>query len=183
MVKIVVIGRGRVGGGLAQLWADRGHQVSALGRDGGDATGADVVVVAVAAAQIAEALGAVNGLAGQPTLDACNIYTERYDDFPSLSHQIQSIIGGPTAKAFSTNFASLYEQVGEQRVRPSNLYAADDGARPYAEQLSLDAGYEPVYVGPLTPGACLLEDSSGVTRALAAQCGPFFYRYAQPGQL
>jgi len=47
----------------------------------------------------------------------------------------------------------------------------------------VDAGYEPVYVGPLDPGARLLEDSSGLTRALAAQLGPFFYRYAQPGQL
>jgi 8-hydroxy-5-deazaflavin:NADPH oxidoreductase len=182
-VKIVVIGRGHVGGGLARLWSSRGHQVTSLGRDGGDATDAEVVVVAVAAVQIPNALGAVGGLDGQPTIDACNIYTERQDGFASLSHQIQSIIGGPTAKAFSANFASAYEQIGEQRVAPSNLYAADDGARPYAEQLSADAGYEPVYVGPLDPGARLLEDSSGLTRALAAQLGPFFYRYARPGQL
>jgi predicted dinucleotide-binding enzyme len=182
-VKIAVIGRGHVGGGLARLWSSSGHQVTAFGRGGGDATGADVVVVAVAAAQIPAALGAVVGLAGQPTIDACNIYTARQDDFGSLSHQIQSIIGGPTAKAFSTNFASAYERIGEQRVAPSNLYAADDAARPYAERLSVDAGYEPVYLGPLDPGARLLEDSSGLTRALAAQLGPFFYRYAQPGQL
>lgn len=172
-----------MGGGLARLWSDRGHRVSAFGRDGGDATGADVVVVAVAAAQIPAALGAVAGLAGQPTIDACNIYTDRQDGFASLSHQIQSVIGGPTAKAFSTNFAAAYDRIGEQRVTPSNLYAADDEARSYAEQLSVDAGYEPVYVGQLDPGARLLEDSSGLTRALAAQIGPFFYRYAQPGQL
>ena len=159
------------------------HNVIALGRDGGDATDADVVVVAVAAARIPDALGAVVGLAGQPTIDACNIYTDRQNEFPSLSHQIQSIIGGPTAKAFSTNFASAYDRIGEQRVAPSNLYAADDDARRYAEQLSVDAGYEPVYVGPLDPGARLLEDSSGLTRALGARLGPFFYRYAAPGQL
>ena len=182
-MRIVVVGRGHVGGGLARLWSRRGHQVTALGRGGGDATDADVVVVAVAAGQIPDALSVVVGLAGQPTIDACNIYVERDNGFRSLSHQIQSIIGGPTAKAFSTNFASAYEQVGEQRVAPSNLYAGDDDARRYAEQLSVDAGYEPVYVGPLDPGARLLEDSSGLTRALAAQLGPFFYRYAQPGQL
>jgi prephenate dehydrogenase len=51
-VKIVVIGRGHVGGGLARLWSSRGHQVSALGRDGGDASDAEVVVVAVAAAPL-----------------------------------------------------------------------------------------------------------------------------------
>ena len=178
-----MIGRGRVGGGLAHLWSSRGHQVTALGRDGGDAADAEVVVVAVGAAQISDALGSVTGLVGQPTIDACNIYAERHDGFASLSHQIQSIIGGPTAKAFSTNFASAYDRITEQRVPPSNLYAADDGARQYAEQLSIDAGYEPVYVGPLDPGARQLEDSSGLTRALAAQFGPFFYRYAPPGQL
>jgi 8-hydroxy-5-deazaflavin:NADPH oxidoreductase len=182
-MQIVVIGRGHVGGGLARSWSGRGHRVTALGRDGGDATDAEVVVVAVAAAQIPDALDAVVGLSGQPSIDACNIYTGRQNGYPSLSHQIQSIIGGPTAKAFSTNFASAYDRIGEQRVAPSNLYAADDGARRYAEQLSVDAGYEPVYVGPLDPGARLLEDSSGLTRALAAQLGPFFYRYAQPGQL
>ncbi|MGW4096770.1 MULTISPECIES: NAD(P)-binding domain-containing protein [unclassified Mycobacterium] len=182
-MEIAVIGRGHVGGGLARLWSAHGHQVRAFGREGGDAADADVVVVAVAAAQISEALGAVAGLAGQLTIDACNIYTDRHGDFPSLSHQIQSIIGGPTAKAFSTNFASLYDRIGEQRVAPSNLYAADDGARSCAEQLSVDAGFEPVYVGPLDPGARLLEDSSGLTRALAATSGPFFYRYAQPGRL
>jgi len=135
-----------MGGGLARLWSGRGRQVTALGRDGGDATDDKVVVIAVAAAQVPGALDAVSGLAGQPTTDACNIYTDRRHEFPSLSRQIQSIIGGPTAKTVS-------------------------------------AGYEPVYVGPLDPGARLLEDSSGLTRAVAAQLGPFFYRHAQPGQL
>jgi predicted dinucleotide-binding enzyme len=160
-----------------------GHQVTLIGREGGDAHAADVVVIAVAAAHIRDALAAVVGLAGRPTIDACNIYTERQDKNPSLSHYIQSIIGGPTAKEFSTNFAEAYPQIDRQRVSPSNLYAGDDEARPYAERLSIDAGFAPVYVGPLDPGARLLEDSAGLTRALAAQLGPFFYRYAQPGQL
>jgi predicted dinucleotide-binding enzyme len=95
------------------LWSSRGHQVTALGRGGGDATDAEVIVIAVAAAQISDALDTVVGLAGQPTIDACNIYTDRQTEFRSLSHQIQSIIGGPTAKAFSTNFASAYDRIGE----------------------------------------------------------------------
>ncbi|MDO3635146.1 NAD(P)-binding domain-containing protein [Mycolicibacterium arseniciresistens] len=181
-MKVTVIGRGNVGSGLGRLWSSRGHQVSLLGRDGGDASTADVIVVAVAATHIRDALDAVVGLAGQPTIDACNIYTGRHDNSRSLSHQIQSIIGGPTAKAFSTNFASIYTQVGDQRVPPSNLYATDDDARQYAEQLSIDAGFAPLYIGPLDPGARLLEDGAGLTRALAAQLGPFFYRYAPPGE-
>jgi 8-hydroxy-5-deazaflavin:NADPH oxidoreductase len=29
----------------------------------------------------------------------------------------------------------------------------------------------------------MLEDSSALTRAVAATLGPFFYRYARPGEL
>ncbi|MGW5614460.1 hypothetical protein [Streptomyces sp. NPDC003877] len=66
---------------------------------------------------------------------------------------------------------------------PGNFYAAEPGAKNITGQLIRDAGYDPVFIGDLTPGARLLEDSSGLTRALAAQIGPFFYRYAAPGQL
>ena len=46
-MKIVTIGRGMIGGGLAGLWRDAGHEVEELGRDGGDASDADAVLVAV----------------------------------------------------------------------------------------------------------------------------------------
>ncbi|WP_405800229.1 dinucleotide-binding protein [Streptomyces sp. NBC_01506] len=182
-MNITVIGRGNVGGGLARLWAGADHQVTGLGRDGGDASNADVVVVAVPGHSIAEALSKVTGLDGQVTIDATNLYTARDDAFPSLAHQVKSIIGGPTAKSFSTVFASAYDRIAEQRVTPSNLYAAEPGAKAGTEQLIRDAGYAPLFIGDLTPGARLLEDSSGLTRALAGQIGPFFYRYAAPGQL
>ena len=74
--------------------------------------------------------------------------------------------------------------LGRQRVPSSNLYAADDGARCYAETHSVEAGFAPAYVGPLLDsGAQLLKDSAGLTRAVAAQLCPFYHRYAQPGQL
>jgi predicted dinucleotide-binding enzyme len=182
-MKITVIGRGHVGGGLARLWTAAGHEVTAVGQDGGDAAGADVVVVSVPGGAIAEALDRVRGLAGQVTIDTTNLYTARDDTYPSLSHQIKSIVGGPTAKSFSTNFAAAYDRIGQQRVKPSNLYAADPEARGVTEQLIVDAGYDPVFVGDLEPGARLLEDSSALTRALAGQLGHFFYRYAAPGEL
>jgi predicted dinucleotide-binding enzyme len=182
-MEITVIGGGRVGTGLARLWRTAGHAVSVLSSEGGDAAGADVVVVAVPAPAVFEALGRVSGLAGQVTIDTCNVFGGRDEEFPSLSHQLKSIIGGPTAKAFSTNFAADYDRVGEQLVRPSNLFAAEPKAREIAERLSHDAGYDPVFVGDLDPGARLLEDSFGLTRALARQFGHFFYRYARPGAL
>ncbi|MFE4415685.1 dinucleotide-binding protein [Streptomyces sp. NPDC056821] len=182
-MNITVIGRGRVGGGLARLWEIAGHKVRTLGRDGGDASDANVVVVAVPGSLIGEALRGVTGLNGQVTIDATNLYTERDTDFPSLAHQAKSVVGGPTAKAFNTVFASAYELIGEQRVTPSNLYAADPDAKDVTARLIGDAGFDPVYVGDLDPGARLLEDSSGLTRALAGQVGPFFYRYGRPGEL
>jgi hypothetical protein len=43
---IATIGRGNIGGGLANLWEKAGHQVTRLG-EGGDVSGADVVLVSV----------------------------------------------------------------------------------------------------------------------------------------
>lgn len=69
-MKIVVVGRGNVGGGVAEPWRKAGHDVTTLGPEGGDAAGADVVVVAVP--QISPALNKVSNLAGKPAIDATN---------------------------------------------------------------------------------------------------------------
>ena len=182
-MKITVIGRGNVGGGLARRWERAGHEVTALGRDGGDASDADAVLVAVPGGEIAEALAKVSGLEGKLTIDATNIFGERSGDYPSLAHEVKAIVGGPVAKSFNTNFAALYDRIDEQRVPPSNLYAADEEARETAEQLIRDAGYDPVYVGDLER-ARALEDQLGFIGAInSAGLGRFFYRYAPPGDL
>src|SRR5215213_5388191 len=142
-MRITVIGRGNVGGGLARLWEQAGHEVQALGREGGDASAADVIVVAVPSRTIADALAKVAGIAGKTAIDATNAFAGRNEEFESLAHEVKSIVGGPTAKSFSINFAALYDQIAEQRVRPGNLFAADDDARPLAERLISDAGYDP----------------------------------------
>ena len=68
-------------------------------------------------------------------------------------------------------------------MRPSNLYAAEDGARDATEQLSRDAGYDPVSVGGLER-ARMMEDALGLLFAAnQAGLGPFFYRFAKPGEL
>jgi 8-hydroxy-5-deazaflavin:NADPH oxidoreductase len=182
-MKITVIGRGNVGGGLARLWEQAGHDVTALGREGGDASDADVVVVAVPSGGIGDALGSVSGLDGKVTIDATNTLDGRDESFESLAHEVKSIVGGPTAKAFNLNFALVYDEIANQRVRPSNLFAAEDGAREAAEQLSRDAGYEPVYVGGLDQ-ARMLEDALELIFSInRAGLGPYFYRMAKPGEL
>jgi 8-hydroxy-5-deazaflavin:NADPH oxidoreductase len=182
-MRITVIGRGNVGGGLARLWEAAGHNVTALGRDGGDASDADVVVVAVPGGSIADALGKVSGLDGKVTIDATNALGGRDESFESLAHQVKSIVGGPTAKAFNVNFAVVYDEIAKQRVPPGNLLAAEDGAREAAEQLSRDAGYDPVYVGGLDK-ARTVEDAIGLVFSInRAGMGPGFYRFAKPGEL
>jgi hypothetical protein len=182
-MKITVIGRGNVGGGLARLWRDAGHEVQELGRDGGDASDADVVLVAVPGPEIANALGRVSGVEGKPTVDATNAIRGRNEEFKSNAHEVKSIVGGPTAKSFSLNFANVYDEIGAQRVRPSNLYCAEDEAREVTEQLIRDAGYEPVYAGGLDQ-ARMLEDHLELLFAVnQAGLGPFFVRYASPGEL
>jgi 8-hydroxy-5-deazaflavin:NADPH oxidoreductase len=182
-VKVTTIGRGNIGGGLAALWRAAGHDVTELGRGGGDASDADAILVAVPSGLIAEALGEVAGIAGKVTIDATNPFGGRDERFESLAHQVKSIVGGPTAKSFNLNFAALFDQIAAQRVRPSNLFAAEDEARSVTEQLIRDAGYEPAFVGGLEQ-ARALEDHIGLMMALtSAGLGRHFYRYAEPGQL
>ena len=182
-MKITVIGRGSVGGGLAKRWRDAGHDVQELGREGGDASDADVLLVAVPSPQIADALGKVSGLAGKLTIDATNAVRGRNEEFESLAHEVRSIVGGPTAKSFNLNFALIYDEIDAQRVRPSNLYCAEGEAREVTEQLIRDAGYEPVYAGGLER-ARMLEDHLELLFAVnQAGLGPFFVRYAKPGEL
>jgi 8-hydroxy-5-deazaflavin:NADPH oxidoreductase len=88
-----------------------------LGRGNvGDATDADVVVVAVPSGQIADALGKVAGLQGKVAIDTTNPYAGRNHAYPSLSYEVKALVGGPVAKAFNVNFAVLYDQIDQQRV-------------------------------------------------------------------
>ena len=178
-MRITTVGKGSIGGGLADRWEAAGHDVTRIGREGGDASSADVVLVAVPSGSISEALGSVTGLDGKPAIDATNAFGARDERYDSLAHEVKALTKGPVAKAFNANFAALYEQIGEQRVRPSCLYAAEDGAREVTEQLIRDAGYDPVSVGGLE-NARALED---FVPNLLGKIGRVFYRFAEPGNL
>ena len=60
-MRIAVVGKGNVGGGLADRWEKAGHEVARIGRDGGDVSDADAVLFAVPGGSIAEAVENVSG--------------------------------------------------------------------------------------------------------------------------
>jgi 8-hydroxy-5-deazaflavin:NADPH oxidoreductase len=183
-MKIATIGRGNVGGGLANLWRKAGHEVTELGRDGGDVSGSDAVLLAVPSGAIADAIGSAQGLGRIPVIDATNLLSgSRPEGFNSLAEYVKSLTGGPVAKAFSANFAKLYERLGEAKSTPSMVYAADDDAREVTEQLIRDAGYDPVYTGGLE-SARAIEDFLGVLFAqMQTEGEPVLYRFGKPVML
>ena len=178
-MRITTIGRGNIGGGLARIWQRVGHTVTTLGQEGGDASDADVVLVAVPSGSISDALATVTGLEGKTAIDATNAFGRRDEQYESLAHQVKAHTNGPVAKAFNANFARLYDQVREQRVPPSCLYAADDDAREVTEQLIRDAGYEPVSLGGLESARALEDFVPGIL----GKVGRVFHRFAPPGEL
>ncbi len=182
-MRIATIGRGRVGGGLSRRWSAAGHEITALGRDGGDVSGSEVILVAIPGDAIAAGLANVTGFSGQVTIDATNKFGERPAGFDSVAQQVKSFVGGPTAKAFNTNFAVLYDKVDAEPVPPGTMFAADPDARATTEQLIHDAGFDPIHLGDLGQ-APLLESLIALTRVLeSGDLGPFFYRFNRPGEI
>jgi predicted dinucleotide-binding enzyme len=178
-MKITTIGKGNIGGGLARLWEKAGHEVTTLGREGGDASGADVVLVTVPSDSVSEALGKVSGLEGKTAIDTVNAFQGRDEQYESFAHEVKAHTNGPVAKAFNANFAALYNRIGEARVAPSCLYAAEDDARDVTEQLIRDAGYDPVSLGGIE-NARALED---FVPDVLGKIGRVFYRFAPPEEL
>src|SRR2546421_12936073 len=178
-MRITVLGKGNVGGGLANLWEAAGHDVTRLGRPGGDASDAAVVLLAVPGDAVAAALDGVKGIEGKTVIDATNRYGGVVPPagFASNAEFVKSRTGGPTAKSFNVNFASLFPRLGQARARPGNLWCGDAEAREVVEQLNRDAGYDPIYVGPIERAAAQ-EAMVTIVFAISQEMGEFVYRMA-----
>jgi 8-hydroxy-5-deazaflavin:NADPH oxidoreductase len=178
-MRISVIGRGNAGGGLADLWERAGHQVTRLGREGGEVSGAEALLLAVPGDAVANALETLRGIDGKTVVDATNLYgVNPPEGFASNAEFVKSKTNGPTAKSFNINFASLYGRLGEARATPSNLWCGDDEARDVVERLNRDAGYDPVRVGGLEKAAAQESIVDLVFAIYEAGLGEFVYRMA-----
>jgi predicted dinucleotide-binding enzyme len=183
-MKIAVVGRGNVGGGLADRWEAAGHEVTRIGKDGGDVSDVDAVLLAVPGAGIAEAFETVAGWDGKTVIDATNLFGDARPPggFASNAEFVKSKTNGPTAKSFNLNFARVYDQLDAANSKPSNIWTGDEEARATVEQLNRDAGYEPVFAGGLDKAA-VQEQGMGLFGAISQANSPFFYRIAAPGEL
>lgn len=182
-MKVAVVGKGNVGGGLANRWEKAGHEVQRIGREGGDVSDAEAVLIAVPGATVAKALETVRGLEGKTVIDATNLVgTAAPGGFASNAEYVKSRTRGPTAKSFNVNFAAAYDRIESARQRPGNLWCGDEEARAVVEPLIRDAGYEPIYAGGLE-NAAHQESMLRMMFAVAqGGMGPFFYRMAPPDQ-
>lgn len=180
-MKIAVIGRGKVGGGLADLWERAGHELTRIGRGGGDVSRAEAVLLAMPGGALAEALADIGGLEGKTVIDATNLIgSSPPEGFASNAEFVKSRTGGPTAKSFNINFAAIYDRIATAAERPGNLWCGEEQARGVVEQLSSDAGYDPIYAGGLE-NAALQESFLRLVFAInQGGMGPFFYRMAPP---
>jgi 8-hydroxy-5-deazaflavin:NADPH oxidoreductase len=180
-MKVAVVGKGNVGGGLADLWEGAGHDLTRIGKDGGDVSDAEAVLVAVPGGAVPDALASVQGIEGKTVIDATNLIgAEPPSGFGSNAEFIKSKTNGPTAKSFNLNFARLYGEVGNASSRPGNIWSGDEEARGVVEQLIRDAGYEPIYAGPLE-NAAAQESAIGLWFGInQAGLGQFFYRMGPP---
>lgn len=124
-MKITVVGRGNVGGGLADLWEKAGHDVTRIGREGGDVSEAEAVLVAVPGAAVGEALDNIQGIDGKTVIDATNLFgSEPPAGFRSNAEFVKSKTNGPTVKSFNLNLARLYDQVEKASSAPATSGAA-----------------------------------------------------------
>lgn len=121
-MKIAVVGRGNVGGGLADRWERAGHEVTRIGRDGGDVSDADAVLVAVPGGAIADALDGVRGLEGKTVIDATNLVgAERPAGFDPNAAYVKSLRRTCSASSSrSTAPASARSSTGSPRPKSSS---------------------------------------------------------------
>jgi 8-hydroxy-5-deazaflavin:NADPH oxidoreductase len=186
IMKITTIGKGTIGGTLARLWMTAGHEVTQLGRAGGDAADADVVLLAVPNEAVPAALAGVTGLRDKIIIDATN----RLDGeapptgYASIAEFVKATTGGPVAKAFNLNYGKLFEQAAAASTRPGNIWVGDEGARAVVDRLSRDIGMQALNGGPLERAAT--QEAFGyLLNSIVQDAGEglLFYRFAPPRDL
>ena len=175
-VRIGVIGGGRVGGGLAATWSEKGHDVVVSTRDtiAETAEAGDVIVIALPAGAVDAVLAQTGSLDRKVVVDATN----NVSGGPSGLEIAALVPEARYVKAFNTVFSTFMHDT-PPRAGAACVYCGDDpSAKEIVAQLIADVGLEPVDVGgsEATPW---IEGFVRVILALGYRQGrgPFVYRF------
>lgn len=183
-----IIGSGNMGGALGTLWAQAGHTVTfsysrdeeklaRLAQDAGpsaragspaEAAEGDVVLLAVGADAVEDALAAAGPLDGKVVVTCVSGLRPDFagqtvglptDLTRSVAEQVaEAAPGAHVVEAFNTTFAEILASESRQfgSDRPSVLYCGDDaGAKATVAGLIEACGYDALDVGPLVRARAL----------------------------
>lgn len=169
-MKIAVIGSGNVGSALGKAWTRAGHEVVFGVRDakGTNSTGGSktapvpqairdsaVVVLAVPSQAVPDVIKQFDNWPSKILVDCTNPLTkdlELAQGFnTSAAEQTASLAkSAKVVKAFNTTGAGNMENTKYDGKPITMFFATDDAAaQKVGEQLVRDAGFEPVFAGPL----------------------------------
>lgn len=179
-LRIGIIGSGQIGGAIGKRWAEAGHQIFFSSRNPGElaplvaeagpnaqagtvaeaAQFGDIVLVAVPYGAMPQ-VGADNSqyLGGKIVIDCGNPRADR--DGPMADEAIAKGTGVASAeffpgtrlvRAFNAVSAAMVENQHHREGEWIGIPLAGDDAEAVAitERLVLDAGFDPVFVGPLS---------------------------------
>ena len=182
-MKIGAIGKGNVGGALARLWHQAGHDVRAGGRDDSVADVAahgDVVLLAVGADAVEDVLQAAGPLDGKILIDATNDIDAK---FGSLAGRVAELVpGAKVVKAFNATFAPVFDAAAKLDPPANLVFCGDDpGAKETVSGLIRDIGMAPVDVGGLDQAANVEAFARmNISLAYGQGRGPQVYRFDPP---
>lgn len=191
-MKIGIVGAGRIGGALAKLFVDAGHEVAvsnsrgpsslhefvlnlgpqahAMSVDDASSYG-NVVILAVPFIET-DALPQIERVAGKIVVDAMNAYGENgqpmdLGDKTSSEITLDRLLGSRLVKAFNTMYYVRLEEDGRPEKsldeREALFVAGDDAeAKHIVMQLIEDIGFTPVDSGGLREGGKLQQPGSVV---------------------
>jgi predicted dinucleotide-binding enzyme len=179
-MKIGIIGAGKMGGGLAELWAKAGHEVMISSRHPDELKAQAQAIgpnVRVGTAREAAAFGPVVLIAmpygqwpqisdeikletvGKTVIDLTNPYPERDGPMAEQARKESTGVADPKylpgahlVRAFNSIIYTDLRSQAHRAGEPAAIAVAGDDAHAVAvtSQLVRDAGFEPVMVGPLS---------------------------------
>src|SRR5262245_41065996 len=185
-LKIGIIGSGRIGGTLGEIWLKAGHEImfssldlehdkALAARLGGKARAGtpkeaaafgDVILIAVPYAALPPLGRDLGGLIkGKVVIDASNPIVARDGDMAVSAREkgaglasAEFLPGARIVRAFNAvGYARLPEIAQGKEGRPGMPMAGDDAkAIAVASRLVRDVGFEPVVIGPLMMGKHLI---------------------------